>query len=32
MASAALQPRLKNAWIEAHVMGSDHCPVGLELK
>lgn len=32
MASASLQPRLKHAWIEAHVMGSDHCPVGLELK
>ena len=32
MASAALQPRLKRAWIEAKVMGSDHCPVGLELK
>jgi exodeoxyribonuclease-3 len=32
MASAALQPRFKRAWIEPHVMGSDHCPVGLELK
>ena len=32
MASAALKPRLKNAWIESQVMGSDHCPVGLELK
>lgn len=30
--SAALRPRLKRAWIEAHVMGSDHCPVGLEIK
>lgn len=32
MASAALKPRLKRAWIESTVMGSDHCPVGLELK
>ena len=31
MASAALKPRLKRAWIEAGVHGSDHCPVGLEL-
>jgi exodeoxyribonuclease-3 len=30
--SEALRPRLKRAWIEPHVMGSDHCPVGLELK
>jgi len=32
MASTALRPRLKRAWIESKVMGSDHCPVGLELK
>lgn len=32
VASAALRPRLRRAWIEPHVMGSDHCPVGLELK
>ena len=32
VASAALQPRLKRAWILPEVMGSDHCPVGLELK
>jgi exodeoxyribonuclease-3 len=32
MASAALKPRFKRAWIEPHVLGSDHCPVGLELK
>ncbi|MSU22545.1 MAG: exodeoxyribonuclease III [Opitutus sp.] len=32
LASAALQPRFQRAWIESHVMGSDHCPVGLELK
>jgi exodeoxyribonuclease-3 len=32
VASAALRPRLKRAWIEPQVLGSDHCPVGLELK
>ena len=32
MASAALKPRFKRAWISPEVMGSDHCPVGLELK
>lgn len=32
VASQALGPQLKRAWIEPHVMGSDHCPVGLELK
>lgn len=32
MTSAALGPRLKKAWIMPEVMGSDHCPVGLELK
>jgi exodeoxyribonuclease-3 len=32
VASAALQPALKRAWISPEVMGSDHCPVGLELK
>ena len=32
VASQALRPRLKRAWIEPEVMGSDHCPVGLELK
>jgi len=31
MTSAALAPRLKRAWLEPKVMGSDHCPVGLEL-
>jgi exodeoxyribonuclease-3 len=29
--SAALRPRLKNAFIRTEVMGSDHCPVGIEL-
>ena len=32
MASAVLRPRLKRAWIESRVTGSDHCPVGLELQ
>ncbi len=32
MVSEALRPRLKRAWISPEVMGSDHCPVGLELK
>ncbi len=32
VASAALRPRLKRAWISPEIMGSDHCPVGLELK
>lgn len=31
LASAALRPRLRSAWIEPQVMGSDHCPVGLEI-
>ncbi len=30
--SGALRPKLKRAWILADVKGSDHCPVGLELK
>lgn len=29
--SAALRPRLKRACILPHVMGSDHCPVGIDL-
>lgn len=32
LTSEALRPRLARGWIEPHVMGSDHCPVGLELK
>ena len=32
LTSAALRPRLQRAWICPEVMGSDHCPVGLELK
>jgi exodeoxyribonuclease-3 len=27
-----LQARVKSTWIEPSVMGSDHCPVGIELK
>ena len=30
--SAALRPRLKNAFIRPNVRGSDHCPVGIEIK
>lgn len=30
--SAALRPRLKQAFIRAEVPGSDHCPVGVALK
>ena len=29
--SDELKPAIKDAWIEDHVKGSDHCPVGLEL-
>jgi exodeoxyribonuclease-3 len=29
--SEALRPRLRRAWILDSVMGSDHCPVGIEL-
>lgn len=29
--SAALRPRLKSAFIRPQVLGSDHCPVGIEL-
>jgi exodeoxyribonuclease-3 len=32
LVSAALRPRLKRAFIRPGVMGSDHCPVGIELK
>ncbi len=30
--SPGLRPRLKNSFILNNVMGSDHCPVGIELK
>jgi exodeoxyribonuclease III len=29
--SSALRPRLRRAFIQPHVPGSDHCPVGIEL-
>jgi len=32
LVSAALRPRLKKAFIRPAVRGSDHCPVGIELK
>lgn len=32
VASERFKPSLKNAFIRPDVMGSDHCPVGLELK
>jgi exodeoxyribonuclease-3 len=31
LVSAALRPRLKRAFILPQVLGSDHCPVGIEL-
>jgi exodeoxyribonuclease III len=31
LVSASLRPRLKKAFIRADVLGSDHCPVGIEL-
>jgi exodeoxyribonuclease-3 len=31
MVSKALRPKLKSAFIRKHVLGSDHCPVGIEL-
>jgi exodeoxyribonuclease-3 len=31
VASAKLRSSLKRAWISPEVMGSDHCPVGLEI-
>jgi exodeoxyribonuclease-3 len=32
LCSAALRPRLKSAKIYPQILGSDHCPIGLELK
>ena len=32
LCSEALRPRLKNARIYHQIAGSDHCPIGLELK
>jgi exodeoxyribonuclease III len=31
LASASLRPRLKRAFIRCDVLGSDHCPVGIEI-
>jgi len=31
LVSAALRPRLKKAFIRREVLGSDHCPVGIEI-
>lgn len=31
VASEKLRPALRRAWISPEVMGSDHCPVGLEI-
>jgi exodeoxyribonuclease-3 len=31
LVSATLRPRLKRAFIRPAVMGSDHCPVGIEM-
>ena len=30
--SEELRGAVKNAWIEPHIQGSDHCPIGLELE
>ena len=30
--SAALRPRLKRAFIQPQILGSDHCPVGIEIE
>ena len=32
LVSQALRPRLKKAFIQPEITGSDHCPVGIELK
>ena len=32
LTSAALKPRLKRAFIRPEVLGSDHCPVGIEIE
>ena len=32
LVSQSLRPRLQNAFIRAGVTGSDHCPVGIEIK
>jgi exodeoxyribonuclease III len=32
LVSAALRPRLKSAFIRPQVLGSDHCPMGIEIE
>ncbi|MEI6713947.1 MAG: exodeoxyribonuclease III [Verrucomicrobiota bacterium] len=32
LTSEALRPRVKRAWIHPEILGSDHCPVGMELE
>jgi exodeoxyribonuclease III len=32
LVSAALRPRLKSAFIRSDILGSDHCPVGIEIE
>jgi exodeoxyribonuclease III len=32
LASKDFMPRVQRAWISPEVMGSDHCPVGIEIK
>ncbi len=32
LTSAALRPRLKGAFIRSEILGSDHCPVGIEIE
>jgi len=32
LVSGAFRPRLKRAFIYPHILGSDHCPVGIEIK
>ena len=29
--STALRPRLKRAFLRCDILGSDHCPVGIEI-
>jgi len=31
LVSSVLRSRLKSAFIRPHVLGSDHCPIGIEL-
>jgi exodeoxyribonuclease-3 len=30
--SQSLRPRLQQAFIRPHILGSDHCPVGIEIE